>query len=49
MGSNPSTDKLLLYCGPYSRSCKDGNNMVDTQRNKKTIRWQNKAREDTET
>ena len=30
-GLNTSVDKLLLLCRTYSRCCKDGNGLADTQ------------------
>ena len=37
MGRDPSTDKLLLRWWPYSRCCKDGNNLADSKRRGKAI------------
>ena len=49
MGRNTSTDKLLLRRWAYSWGHKDGNDLVNTQRCRKTYRSKNKAREDTKT
>lgn len=45
MGCDPSTGKLLLRWWPYSRRCKDGNNLTDPERRGKARGYENKARE----
>lgn len=47
MGRDPSTDKLLLRRCPYSRRCKNGNNLADPERCGKARGYENKAREAT--
>ena len=46
MGCDPSTGKLLLRCGPYSRRGKNSDNLADTQRRRKARRWAQKEREE---
>lgn len=48
MGCDPSTGKLLLCWGPYSRRYKNGNNMADTQRRRKAYGYENKTRKGTQ-
>ena len=43
-----STGKLLLRRWPYSRRCKDGNNLADPERRGKACGYEKKAREATE-
>ena len=38
MGDFPSDDKLLLFCGTYSRRRKNGNRLADSQKCEKAIR-----------
>ena len=47
MGRDPSTSKLLLRCGPYSRRNKNGDNLVDTQRRRKATGYEDKTRKGT--
>ena len=49
MGRDPSTGKLLLRCGPYSRRNKNGDTMVNPQGCPKAGGRQDKAREGFET
>ena len=41
-GISPSNDKLLLFCGAYSRRRKNGNHLADSQKCEKAIRWKEK-------
>ena len=45
MGNFSLADKLLLRWWPYSRRCKDGNNLADSERCGKARGYENKARE----
>lgn len=42
LGDFPSDDKLLLFCGTYSRCRKNGNRLADSQKCEKAIRWKEK-------
>lgn len=47
MGCDPSTGKLLLRCGSYSRRCENGDNLADTKGCRKASGYEDKTRKGT--